>query len=830
MKRKVALALAALLVCTGTVSGAESLRIYDDCENGVAKFGIAYSSREDTELPMIFHTYESFLDGAGLEMVPSGKIPYVAGNISGLRLFPYQGVYYTEYGNISEGETYSVSADIFTIDSNVKARIILMDNNDIVSISNEYSLEAGKPLNVEHTWTSDRETAKLKPIIAFYTKIRKSNLTNSIYIDNFSCGKIFAGASEWTAVDGTFTLDGAGGAVLTDTADGFADYSEIKCRINKSELTENEYALICTVSSDFSPAYLTASCDNIQNAQKDIIISSGAESTLSLPIDLKECSSEALELSISVKGEGDGTKSVRFGSIELVKTTHSAEAYQDGNAVHISGCLKKGNENSIISIKIADMPAVSVLTDAQGCYSYDADLPEGDAISQSLIISVSGIKGYSNDAIKTTLFYVNSDVYVNKVAGAVSAANTGSELRNVLTDEVLDSLGLAASRLYNSVDKTKVFDYLCKMDNSTFERLKGNFTACCALSALSEKQMTPSYVTETYKKELMLEEDAVYKDLYGKNTDFDSVYESFKGDVGTYKDFLERVRWSLVKSKVKNSVNYSEGMAVIKKYADELGLDLGKYSKLSSGKTAKEIAQKFTEYIKTMDDYSKAGRMLDSLCADGGGNANLPGGSGGGGSSGAVSFKPSSSAGLLPSQNKEPIKQTFEDLDDFEWAKDSVYALLDKGIVTMDEEHKFYPGREISRSEFVKMIAVMSGKTKYSGSQVFDDVAPDDWYYDYVMAMYEAGVIKGISNNEFGADANIKRQDICVILMRMLELEESNELTFADSDDISDYAKDAVAAVLHSGIVNGYEDKTFRPMNGASRAEAAKMINAASGI
>ena len=50
------------------------------------------------------------------------------------------------------------------------------------------------------------------------------------------------------------------------------------------------------------------------------------------------------------------------------------------------------------------------------------------------------------------------------------------------------------------------------------------------------------------------------------------------------------------------------------------------------------------------------------------------------------------------------------------------------------------------------------------------------------------------------------------------------ENDFADADKIADYAREAVAAMKKSGIVGGYEDNTFRPENGATRAETAKIL------
>ena len=58
-----------------------------------------------------------------------------------------------------------------------------------------------------------------------------------------------------------------------------------------------------------------------------------------------------------------------------------------------------------------------------------------------------------------------------------------------------------------------------------------------------------------------------------------------------------------------------------------------------------------------------------------------------------------------------------------------------------------------------------------------------------------------------------------------MDLPQSNpEKQFADAQDISAYAQEAIAGMTKAGIINGYEDNTFRPKNTATRAEAAVII------
>lgn len=87
-----------------------------------------------------------------------------------------------------------------------------------------------------------------------------------------------------------------------------------------------------------------------------------------------------------------------------------------------------------------------------------------------------------------------------------------------------------------------------------------------------------------------------------------------------------------------------------------------------------------------------------------------------------------------------------------------------------------------------------------------------------------------MSDEYFGIGENITRQDIAVIIMNVMNkksiiLPDVNEKAdFLDNTQIASYANDAVEKLQKAGIINGYEDNTFRPDENATRAQAAVMI------
>ena len=129
-----------------------------------------------------------------------------------------------------------------------------------------------------------------------------------------------------------------------------------------------------------------------------------------------------------------------------------------------------------------------------------------------------------------------------------------------------------------------------------------------------------------------------------------------------------------------------------------------------------------------------------------------------------------------------------------------------------------------TREALVKMIVDAKNILNNSAECDFTDLPSDFWAYRYVASAVENNIVSGYEDSSFGIGNNITRQDMAVMLVRAAGIVADGGCDFADSDQISGYAKDSVAAMRQYGIINGYEDNTFRPGKSATRAEAAKII------
>lgn len=168
----------------------------------------------------------------------------------------------------------------------------------------------------------------------------------------------------------------------------------------------------------------------------------------------------------------------------------------------------------------------------------------------------------------------------------------------------------------------------------------------------------------------------------------------------------------------------------------------------------------------------------------------------------------------------------FTDMNEAEWARESVEFLTKKGIVSGYGDGTFCPNAELKREEFVKIVisAFYPDTQGFKASSGFSDLKNDAWYSIYINIAVNNEIIKGISETEFGIGKSITREDMAVIICRVIGIEDVLDNDFSDGDTISDYAKSAVSYLASKGIVNGYENGNFEPKTPATRAMVAKII------
>lgn len=203
-------------------------------------------------------------------------------------------------------------------------------------------------------------------------------------------------------------------------------------------------------------------------------------------------------------------------------------------------------------------------------------------------------------------------------------------------------------------------------------------------------------------------------------------------------------------------------------------------------------------------------------------------------------------SGVIPQTTPEAIRYAmalirgidvpqFTDVAEDAWYHDYVYDLVYRGVVNGMTATTYEPEGKLTRAQFVKLLACSLADAEtlktYEGKHPFKD-SEGHWAEAYIAWAKDKGIVEGVSATEFDPEAPITREQMATIFGRYA-LKQGIELpkdaapaeSFPDADKISEYAREFVELMRIAGILNGYEDGTFRPQGNATRAEAAKLFS-----
>ncbi|HZK43767.1 MAG TPA: S-layer homology domain-containing protein [Syntrophomonadaceae bacterium] len=176
----------------------------------------------------------------------------------------------------------------------------------------------------------------------------------------------------------------------------------------------------------------------------------------------------------------------------------------------------------------------------------------------------------------------------------------------------------------------------------------------------------------------------------------------------------------------------------------------------------------------------------------------------------------------VPGMLEEQLVPGYPDIHGH-WAEQTINKMLGKEITTGYPDGTFKPDNSITRAEFATIVA-KAFELEAKPGKVFADTEKH-WAKDTISIVAAHGISSGYSDKEFGPDDFITREQMTVMAVKAAKLTELiNKKTFADSQNISDWAKDSVDLAVGNDLITGYPDNTFKPKGNASRAEAAVVL------
>ena len=172
----------------------------------------------------------------------------------------------------------------------------------------------------------------------------------------------------------------------------------------------------------------------------------------------------------------------------------------------------------------------------------------------------------------------------------------------------------------------------------------------------------------------------------------------------------------------------------------------------------------------------------------------------------------------------------FTDLESH-WAKDFVLSMAMQDYIRGYADGTFKPDVPITRSQFATIAARAINPPPRRTTQSFNDVPNTHWAKDSIDQIVSGGFLVGDASGKFYPDQKMTRLQLVQALVAGLSLSGGNTATLAKLTDRASIPADAqtiVATAIQNRIVVNYPDvKQFTPNREATRAEVVAMINQA---
>lgn len=176
----------------------------------------------------------------------------------------------------------------------------------------------------------------------------------------------------------------------------------------------------------------------------------------------------------------------------------------------------------------------------------------------------------------------------------------------------------------------------------------------------------------------------------------------------------------------------------------------------------------------------------------------------------------------------------FTDVSRSDWYYQFVDYVTSKGYFNGVADKTFAPADNMTRAMFVTVLFRFDGAKGDRTQSAFTDVAPGEWYTDAINWAAANRIVDGVGNGKFAPNDPITRAQMCTMIERYLALykkawkvtlpETGSVSVMVDENAIPAYALAAVKQCQRHGLVNGFEDGTFRPNELSTRAQVAAVI------
>ena len=150
----------------------------------------------------------------------------------------------------------------------------------------------------------------------------------------------------------------------------------------------------------------------------------------------------------------------------------------------------------------------------------------------------------------------------------------------------------------------------------------------------------------------------------------------------------------------------------------------------------------------------------------------------------------------------------------------------DNGLMTGVSANEFAPEATTTRAMIVSILARLEGVTSAEAAG-FTDVT-DEWYATAVNWAASVGVVNGYEDGTFKPNTAITREQLAAILMNYAQYKGQDVSARADlngyTDQPSTWAEEAMQWAVAEELITGVTNDELQPQSSATRAQVAAIL------
>ena|GEM_PF-5182189 len=164
------------------------------------------------------------------------------------------------------------------------------------------------------------------------------------------------------------------------------------------------------------------------------------------------------------------------------------------------------------------------------------------------------------------------------------------------------------------------------------------------------------------------------------------------------------------------------------------------------------------------------------------------------------------------------------------YAESSIQKLYETGIISGFPDHRFHPNAHVTRAEFLKLLlTTVQTESLIDGPIPFEQLEKH-WAYPILVKSYQSGILLDTdwSLLDPGIAQVLTRGDASLLLANALQISAKDQKEpFTDLTGLPDRMKESIFGLYQAGLIRGISETEFAPHLPLTRGQASILIDQA---